>query len=241
MEKPTTRDRTETLKTSATDTTQVNYSTVYSSYGTKARKVKEDVLGYYLDKATKMVQSSCKNSSDSTNPFSIARSSSFDYDIEKTYQTPNRPSRVVRLNRNSVFTARKGTCCRNSMIHFEENMKIRKTMGVSKNDKRSMIVNHGENQLLDVHYSSRGRNALSKIRKQTSLGLDTLKYQPEVNDTEADELKKFIELEDYCRRTTENSKMPSAKKPQKKKAGKKTRSRAIKNAPHMVKTFSIAI
>jgi hypothetical protein len=105
------------------------------------------------------------------------------------------------------------------MVNLVQNSKNRKDVYNHKKEKYSFVEQRKGN-LLNPHYSVQGRNSTKPSKKQTSLGN---KIKSSADNSEAQELKKFIELEDYCRRTTSNSKksVKAVEKPKKSLKGKK--------------------
>jgi hypothetical protein len=85
-ETPKIRENKEIHVDDLSDFARTNHSTIVSSaeivasraWGSALKKVKGNVLGYYLDRATRMVNVSKQRSSTDCNPFELKESSSLD-------------------------------------------------------------------------------------------------------------------------------------------------------------------
>ena len=226
------------------------------------KKVKCDMLGYYLDRATNIISSSNYNSGKSSSANSFKEIVSANISYEKNDPGAYKTRSSMKEDRASFLSTRRTQALRNSMTNLPKNPNLNTPIQKPSVNINPFVVS--KSNYLDNCYEMRGRNhtnsQMNAISNHDRNYFKIAEIKNKNDDEEASELKKFIEVEDYCRRTTTPNNKKEVKIPTIKKMKKVQESQYLKvpeaplvssikskkkrnndKGPYLVKTFSITI
>lgn len=230
-------------------------STTPKKWNSALKKIKCETLGFYLDRATNLLAKNSNVNSGETSNFSSFKEPSFTTLSCERKESQKLQQRVsMKDNKNSILTMPKQELTRKSMVSLTPNHnKANKSHHERKTLKSFDAMPF---KTTNNYYMSNDIKNTNKLLEKAQLTVAKFEEIEGSVNKDASELKEFIELEDFCRRTTvADSKQSWVEEvcTQKSTKNAKTKIKTIsksknnktkkvsKNLPSLIKTFAITI